>query len=195
MLGPESEKGPDLQRFLFKIHQSQRRLCEARRKRGLSQQRKQVRICEGVTQNVRTETYLSGLYSTVVIPGSIIRTVHCLLIELLELKAILFGHWILSASKWLQKEILQIFFTLSRSTCTWTDLNHAVHENFRTVSASNTFVILRPKEVKQLVCGSPTLDLPELRKVAYAAMTGTGRRTRPTCTTERYLYVGRKPAF
>ena len=33
------------------------------------------------------------------------------------------------------------------------------------VCASNALIMLRPEEVEQLVCGCPTLDLNELRKV------------------------------
>ena len=33
------------------------------------------------------------------------------------------------------------------------------------VCASNALIMLRPEEVEQLVCGCPTLDLHELRKV------------------------------
>ncbi|XP_042209377.1 probable E3 ubiquitin-protein ligase HECTD2 [Homarus americanus] len=52
-------------------------------------------------------------------------------------------------------------------------LNTAIYEQFRafylgfhTVCASNALIMLRPEEVELLVCGSPTLDLNELRKVA-----------------------------
>ncbi|RXG71677.1 putative E3 ubiquitin-protein ligase HECTD2, partial [Armadillidium vulgare] len=51
-------------------------------------------------------------------------------------------------------------------------LNTAIYEQFRafylgfhTVTASNALIMLRPEEVEMLVCGSPTLDLNELRKV------------------------------
>ncbi|XP_076066070.1 putative E3 ubiquitin-protein ligase HECTD2 [Oratosquilla oratoria] len=51
-------------------------------------------------------------------------------------------------------------------------LNTAIYEQFRafylgfhTVCASNALIMLRPEEVEMLVCGSPTLDLRELRKV------------------------------
>ncbi|XP_064101455.1 probable E3 ubiquitin-protein ligase HECTD2 [Macrobrachium nipponense] len=51
-------------------------------------------------------------------------------------------------------------------------LNTAIYEKFRafylgfhTVCASNALIMLRPEEVEMLVCGSPTLDLTELRKV------------------------------
>ncbi|KAK8397421.1 hypothetical protein O3P69_004868 [Scylla paramamosain] len=51
-------------------------------------------------------------------------------------------------------------------------LNTAIYEQFRafylgfhTVCASNALIMLRPEEVEMLVCGSPRLDLNELRKV------------------------------
>ncbi|KAJ4431548.1 hypothetical protein ANN_20147 [Periplaneta americana] len=51
-------------------------------------------------------------------------------------------------------------------------LNAAIYEQFRafylgfhSVCASNALIMLRPEEVEMLVCGSPTLDLNELRKV------------------------------
>ncbi|XP_073997880.1 probable E3 ubiquitin-protein ligase HECTD2 isoform X3 [Rhodnius prolixus] len=51
-------------------------------------------------------------------------------------------------------------------------LNTAIYEQFRafylgfhSVCASNALIMLRPEEVEMLVCGSPTLDLNELRKV------------------------------
>ncbi|XP_018008097.1 probable E3 ubiquitin-protein ligase HECTD2 [Hyalella azteca] len=51
-------------------------------------------------------------------------------------------------------------------------LNTAVYEQFQafylgfhTVCASNALIMLRPEEVEMLVCGSPTIDLEELRKV------------------------------
>ena len=53
-------------------------------------------------------------------------------------------------------------------------LNTSVDERFRafylgfhSVCASNALIMLRPEEVEQLVCGCPTLDLVELRKVTY----------------------------
>ena len=33
--------------------------------------------------------------------------------------------------------------------------------------ASNALIMLRPEEVEQLVCGSQTFDLTELKKVTY----------------------------
>ncbi|XP_069157582.1 probable E3 ubiquitin-protein ligase HECTD2 [Procambarus clarkii] len=51
-------------------------------------------------------------------------------------------------------------------------LNTAIYEQFRafylgfhTVCASNALIMLRPEEVEMLVCGSPKLDLNELKKV------------------------------
>ncbi|CAL8078252.1 unnamed protein product [Orchesella dallaii] len=51
-------------------------------------------------------------------------------------------------------------------------LNTAIYAQFRafylgfhSVTASNALIMLRPEEVEMLVCGSPTLDLHELRKV------------------------------
>ncbi|XP_063243529.1 probable E3 ubiquitin-protein ligase HECTD2 [Bacillus rossius redtenbacheri] len=51
-------------------------------------------------------------------------------------------------------------------------LNAAIYDQFRafylgfhSVCASNALIMLRPEEVEMLVCGSPTLDLNELRKV------------------------------
>ncbi|KAF2355382.1 HECT domain [Trinorchestia longiramus] len=51
-------------------------------------------------------------------------------------------------------------------------LNTAIYEQFQafylgfhTVCASNALIMLRPEEVEMLVCGSPTIDLDELRKV------------------------------
>ncbi|XP_024215638.1 probable E3 ubiquitin-protein ligase HECTD2 isoform X1 [Halyomorpha halys] len=51
-------------------------------------------------------------------------------------------------------------------------LNTAIYEQFRafylgfhSVCASNALIMLRPEEVEMLVCGSPALDLNELRKV------------------------------
>ena len=38
---------------------------------------------------------------------------------------------------------------------------------FHSVCASNALIMLRPEEVEQLVCGCPTLDLKELRKVTF----------------------------
>ena len=38
---------------------------------------------------------------------------------------------------------------------------------FHSVCASNALIMLRPEEVEQLVCGCPTLDLGELRKVTF----------------------------
>ena len=53
-------------------------------------------------------------------------------------------------------------------------LNSSIDERFRafylgfhSVCASNALIMLRPEEVEQLVCGCPTLDLGELRKVTY----------------------------
>ena len=53
-------------------------------------------------------------------------------------------------------------------------LNTTVKERFRafylgfhSVCASNALIMLRPEEVEQLVCGCPTIDLLELRKVTY----------------------------
>jgi E3 ubiquitin-protein ligase HECTD2 len=53
-------------------------------------------------------------------------------------------------------------------------LNTSIDERFRafylgfhSVCASNALIMLRPEEVEQLVCGCPTLDLGELRKVTY----------------------------
>ncbi|XP_050546216.1 probable E3 ubiquitin-protein ligase HECTD2 isoform X2 [Daktulosphaira vitifoliae] len=51
-------------------------------------------------------------------------------------------------------------------------LNHAIYEQFRafyfgfhSVCASNALIMLMPEEVELLVCGTKTLNLPELRKV------------------------------
>ncbi|CAB0012094.1 unnamed protein product [Nesidiocoris tenuis] len=51
-------------------------------------------------------------------------------------------------------------------------LNTAIYEQFRafylgfhSVCASNALIMLRAEEVEMLVCGSPALDLNELRKV------------------------------
>ncbi|KAG8282825.1 putative E3 ubiquitin-protein ligase HTD2 [Homalodisca vitripennis] len=51
-------------------------------------------------------------------------------------------------------------------------LNTAIYDQFRafylgfhSVCASNALIMLRPEEVEMLVCGSPALDLNELRKV------------------------------
>ncbi|XP_054263843.1 probable E3 ubiquitin-protein ligase HECTD2 isoform X2 [Macrosteles quadrilineatus] len=51
-------------------------------------------------------------------------------------------------------------------------LNTAIYDQFRafylgfhSVCASNALIMLRPEEVEMLVCGSPTLELNELRKV------------------------------
>ncbi|KAK6635852.1 hypothetical protein RUM44_001106 [Polyplax serrata] len=51
-------------------------------------------------------------------------------------------------------------------------LNSSIYEQFRafylgfhSVCASNALIMLRPEEVEMLVCGSPNLDLNELRKV------------------------------
>ena len=51
-------------------------------------------------------------------------------------------------------------------------LNTAVHDRFRafylgfhSVCASNALIMLRPEEVEILVCGAPTMDLSELKKV------------------------------
>ncbi|RZF44954.1 hypothetical protein LSTR_LSTR001915 [Laodelphax striatellus] len=51
-------------------------------------------------------------------------------------------------------------------------LNTAIYDQFRafylgfhSVCASNALIMLRPEEVEMLVCGSPTIDLNELRKV------------------------------
>ena len=53
-------------------------------------------------------------------------------------------------------------------------LNSSIDERFRafylgfhSVCASNALIMLRPEEVEQLVCGCPTLDLVELRKVTF----------------------------
>jgi len=53
-------------------------------------------------------------------------------------------------------------------------LNSSIDERFRafylgfhSVCASNALIMLRPEEVEQLVCGCPTLDLAELRKVTF----------------------------
>merc|ERR1719211_268512 len=53
-------------------------------------------------------------------------------------------------------------------------LNSAVLERFRafylgfhSVCASNALIMLRPEEVEQMVCGSQTFDLAELKKVTY----------------------------
>ncbi len=53
-------------------------------------------------------------------------------------------------------------------------LNNSISEKFRafylgfhSVCASNALIMLRPEEVEQLVCGCPTIDLGELRKVTY----------------------------
>ena len=43
----------------------------------------------------------------------------------------------------------------------------AFYLGFHSVCASNALIMLRPEEVEQLVCGCPTLDLLELRKVTY----------------------------
>ncbi|KAI1301904.1 putative E3 ubiquitin-protein ligase HECTD2 [Halotydeus destructor] len=41
----------------------------------------------------------------------------------------------------------------------------AFYLGFHSVCASNALIMLRPQEVEMLVCGSPTLDMDELRKV------------------------------
>ncbi|XP_022250227.1 probable E3 ubiquitin-protein ligase HECTD2 isoform X2 [Limulus polyphemus] len=41
----------------------------------------------------------------------------------------------------------------------------AFYLGFHSVCASNALIMLRPEEVEMLVCGSPTLDMEELRKV------------------------------
>ena len=45
------------------------------------------------------------------------------------------------------------------------DRFRAFYLGFHSVCASNALIMLRPEEVEQLVCGSPTLDLQELKKV------------------------------
>ena len=45
--------------------------------------------------------------------------------------------------------------------------SRAFYLGFHSVCASNALIMLRPEEVEQLVCGCPTLDLVELRKVTY----------------------------
>ncbi|CAG0920600.1 unnamed protein product [Notodromas monacha] len=51
-------------------------------------------------------------------------------------------------------------------------LNTAIYEQFRafylgfhSVCASNALIMMRPEEVEIMVCGSPTLDLADLKKV------------------------------
>ncbi|KFM72855.1 putative E3 ubiquitin-protein ligase HECTD2, partial [Stegodyphus mimosarum] len=51
-------------------------------------------------------------------------------------------------------------------------LNKAIYQPFKafylgfhSVCASNALIMLRPEEVEMLVCGCPTLDMDELRKV------------------------------
>merc|ERR1719188_1415060 len=53
-------------------------------------------------------------------------------------------------------------------------LNTTINERFRafylgfhSVCASNALIMLRPEEVEQMVCGSQTFDLAELKKVTY----------------------------
>ncbi|KAK3096247.1 hypothetical protein FSP39_024931 [Pinctada imbricata] len=41
----------------------------------------------------------------------------------------------------------------------------AFYHGFHSVCASNALIMLRPQEVEMLVCGSPTIDMNELRKV------------------------------
>ena len=41
----------------------------------------------------------------------------------------------------------------------------AFYLGFHSVCASNALIMLRPEEVEILVCGAPTMDLSELRKV------------------------------
>ena len=45
------------------------------------------------------------------------------------------------------------------------DRFRAFYLGFHSVCASNALIMLRPEEVEILVCGSPTMDLSELKKV------------------------------
>ena len=45
------------------------------------------------------------------------------------------------------------------------DRFRAFYLGFHSVCASNALIMLRPEEVEILVCGAPTMDLSELKKV------------------------------
>ncbi|XP_041367987.1 probable E3 ubiquitin-protein ligase HECTD2 isoform X2 [Gigantopelta aegis] len=63
-----------------------------------------------------------------------------------------------------RKEYVQLYvdWVLNRSVYAQFQ---AFYHGFHSVCASNALIMLRPEEVEMLVCGSPTLDMSELKKV------------------------------
>ncbi|ELU04155.1 hypothetical protein CAPTEDRAFT_93626 [Capitella teleta] len=72
-----------------------------------------------------------------------------------------------------RKEYVQLYvdFLLNRSM---RSQFQAFYHGFHSVCASNALIMLRPEEVELLVCGSPTMDISELKKVTvYDGYTAT----------------------
>lgn len=65
-----------------------------------------------------------------------------------------------------RKEFVQLYleWLLNSTIC---ERFRAFYLGFHSVCASNALIMLRPEEVEQLVCGSQTFDMAELKKVTF----------------------------
>lgn len=64
-----------------------------------------------------------------------------------------------------RKEYVQLYIDYALNRSIYSHFQ-AFYHGFHSVCASNALIMLRPEEVEMLVCGDPSIDMRELRKVA-----------------------------